>query len=175
MTSPSLTIAEVNSLGRTEFIGRFGSVYEKSPWVAEGAWNARPFADAAAIENALADVVRHASQAQQLELLRQHPRLGTRLALSGYSRSEQAGAGLLDAGAAERAELERLNSAYEGKFGFPFILAVRNANTRSILDSCRTRINHDEKSEFDESLRQVFKIAHFRLSDLLDNGRSATR
>ena len=116
-----------------------------------------------------------ASHAQQLELLQKHPRLGTRLALSGYSRSEQAGAGLLDASAAERAELEQLNSAYEGKFGFPFILAVRNANSRSILDSCRTRINHDEKSEFDESLRQVFKIAHFRLSDLLDNGRSATR
>ena len=170
MKSPSLTIDEVNSLGRAEFVGRFGAIYEKSPWVAEGAWNARPFVDAEALENALADVVRHASHAHQLELLQKHPRLGTRLALSGYSRSEQAGAGLLDVSAAERAELEQLNS----KFGFPFISAVRNANSRSILDSCRTRINHDEKSEFDESLRQVFKIAHFRLSDLLDDVRSAT-
>ena len=175
MKAPSLTIAAVNSLGRAEFVGRFGAIYEKSPWVAEGAWNARPFADGTALENALAEVVRHASHAQQLEILQKHPRLGARLALSGYSRSEQAGAGLLDASADERAELEQLNNAYEGRFGFPFILAVRNANTRSILDSCRTRINHDEKSEFDESLRQVFKIAHFRLSDLLDNGRSATR
>jgi 2-oxo-4-hydroxy-4-carboxy-5-ureidoimidazoline decarboxylase len=175
MTTPALTIAEINSLGRTEFIGRLGAIYEKSPWVAERAWNARPFANAAALENTLAEVVREASHAQQLELLRQHPRLGTRLALSGYSHSEQAGAGLLDVGAAERAELERLNTAYESKFGFPFILAVRNANSRSILDSCRTRINHDEKSEFDESLRQVFKIARFRLSDLMDNGRSAAR
>jgi 2-oxo-4-hydroxy-4-carboxy-5-ureidoimidazoline decarboxylase len=175
MKAPSLTTAEVNSLGHAEFIGRFGGIYEKSPWVAEGAWNARPFADHEALENALADVVRQASHAQQLELLQKHPRLGTRLELSEYSRSEQAGAGLLDASAAERAELEQLNSAYEGKFGFPFILAVRNADSRSILDSCRTRINHDAKSEFDESLRQVLKIAHFRLSDLLDNGRSATR
>ena len=175
MKAPSLTIAAVNSLGRAEFVSRFGAIYEKSPWVAEGAWNARPFADATALENALAEVVRHASHAQQLELLQQHPRLGTRLALSGYSRSEQAGAGLPDASTVECAELEQLNNDYEGKFGFPFILAVRNANSRSILDSCRTRINHDEKSEFDESLRQVFKIAHFRLSDLLDNGKSATR
>ena len=111
MKPPSLTIAEVNSLGRAEFVGRFGAIYEKSPWVAEGAWNARPFADATALENALADVVRHASHAQQLELLQKHPRLGTRLALSGYSRSEQAGAGLLDVSAAERAELEQLNNA----------------------------------------------------------------
>jgi 2-oxo-4-hydroxy-4-carboxy--5-ureidoimidazoline (OHCU) decarboxylase len=51
---------------------------------------------------------------------------------------------------------------------------VRNANPRSILDSCRTRINHGEKSEFDESLRQVFKIAHFRLSDLQRDSRPAS-
>jgi 2-oxo-4-hydroxy-4-carboxy-5-ureidoimidazoline decarboxylase len=175
MKARPLTIAAVNSMGLAEFIARFGAIYEKSAWVAENAWNARPFADSVALEAALSDVVRRASRAQQLELLRNHPRLGTRLALQGYSRSEQAGAGLLGADEAERAELEQLNNAYEQKFGVPFILAVRNANTRSILDSCRTRINHDEQSEFDESLRQVFKIAHFRLSDLMDNGRSATR
>src|SRR5262245_5196437 len=175
MSARPLTLAEVNSMGRAEFVGRFGAIYEKSPWVAETAWNARPFADRDALETALAQVVRNASHAQQLELLHLHPRLGTRLALAGYSRSEQAGAGLLEASAAERTELEQLNNVYESKFGFPFILAVRNANSRSILDSCRTRINHDTKSEFDESLRQVFRIAHFRLSDLLDNGRSTSR
>ena len=175
MNAPLLTIAAVNAMERADFVSRFGAIYEKSPWVAEGAWKQRPFADCTALENALAEVVRQASHAQQLELLHHHPRLGTRLALSGYSRSEQAGAGLLDASAAERAELAQLNGAYEAKFGFPFILAVRNASSRSILDSCRMRINHDEKSEFDESLRQVFKIARFRLSDLMDNGRSAAR
>lgn len=96
-----------------------------------------------------------------------HPRLGTRLELSGYSRTEQAGAGLLEAAEPERRELETLNRAYEQKFGFPFILAVRDASLGSILDSCRTRINHEVEVEFDESLRQVFRIADFRLADLL--------
>src|SRR5262245_36446561 len=135
MNAPALTIAAINATGRAEFVSRFGAIYEKSPWVAEGAWNMRPFADAAALESALADAVRKASHAQQLELLHNHPRLGTRLVLSGYSRSEQAGAGLLAASEEERAELAQLNEAYETKFGFPFILAVRNANSRSILDS----------------------------------------
>src|SRR5262245_44168005 len=170
MNAGPLTLAEVNSMGPAEFVDRLGAIYEKSPWVAEAAWNARPFADCEALEGALAQVVRNASQAQQLELLNMHPRLGTRLALAGYSRSEQAGAGLLEASAAERAELKQLNSAYEAKFGFPFILAVRNASLHSILESCRTRINHERALEFDESLRQVFRIAHFRLSDLLDDG-----
>jgi 2-oxo-4-hydroxy-4-carboxy-5-ureidoimidazoline decarboxylase len=162
-------------MGRAEFVSRFGAIYEQSPWVAEAAWNARPFADPEALEHALAEVVRNASHAQQLELLHLHPRLGTRLALAGYSRSEQAGAGLLDASAAERAELTQLNGAYEAKFGFPFILAVRNASPRSILHSCRTRIVHDRTSEFHESLRQVFRIAHFRLSDLLSGSRCENR
>jgi len=165
MTTEPLSIAQLNSMDRATFVARFGGVYEDSPWVAEQAWTARPFADRNALERAMQEAVRAAGQSRQLELLRLHPPLGTRLELSGCSRAEQAGAGLLEATAAERAELERLNRDYEDKFGFPFIFAVRNASLRSILDSCRTRIGADAKSEFDESLRQVFRIAAFRLAD----------
>lgn len=173
MTLRRLSITEVNAMQNAAFVTRFGSVYERSAWVAQGAWQARPFADCAALERAMQEVVRGATRASQLELLRMHPRLGTRQELSGYSRSEQAGAGLLAAGAADLEQLEQLNRTYEQKFGFPFILAVRNASVRQILDSCRMRVNHDEASEFEESLRQVFTIARFRLSDLLENGLPA--
>lgn len=167
MTTEPPSIAQLNSMDRATFVARFGGVYERSSWVAEQAWQARPFADRNALERAMQKAVMETGQARQLELLRLHPPLGTRLKLSGHSRAEQAGSGLLEATAAERAELERLNRDYERKFGFPFIFAVRNASLRSILDSCRIRINADAKPEFDESLRQVFKIAAFRLADLL--------
>lgn len=157
-------------MDRPTFVARFGSIYERSPWVAEAVWTSLPFADRAALERALQTVVTESGHARQLELLRLHPRLGTRLPLSGYSRAEQAGAGLLAAQAAEREELERLNRAYEDKFGFPFILAVRAANLGAILDSCASRINHDAAVEFAESLRQVHTIARFRLTDLVSNG-----
>lgn len=170
-----LSIDQVNAMDRPTFVARFGAVYERSPWVAEGAWIGRPFANRAALERALKDTVLGVNQARQLELLRMHPRLGTRQDLTGYSRAEQAGAGLLQVAAAEREQLERLNRAYEDKFGFPFILAVRNASLGVILDSCRARIDHEVLSEFDESLRQVFMIARFRLSDLVDDGKPATR
>jgi len=166
MTAAPLSIAQLNSMDRATFVARFGGVYERSPWVAEQAWHAQPFADREALERAMQGVVLEAGQARQLELLRMHPPLGTRLKLSDYSRTEQADAGLLEATAAERRELETLNRDYERKFGFPFILAVRNVSLSSILNSCRTRINADVKSEFDESLRQVFRIAGFRLADL---------
>ena len=159
-------IEEANSLDRAAFVARFGGIYERSPWVAEAAWERRPFADRPALERAMQETVRQAGRTRQLELLRAHPRLGTRLALSGFSQAEQALAGLGELTAAERAELEMLNESYERKFGFPFIFAVRNASLRAILESCRNRIDADTAAEFDESLRQVFRIAAFRLADL---------
>jgi 2-oxo-4-hydroxy-4-carboxy-5-ureidoimidazoline decarboxylase len=171
MTGERLSIHVVNQLDREAFIARFGGVYEHSPWVAAGAWAKRPFADSNALEQAMQSVVRDATHTRQLELLRHHPALGTRQELTGYSRGEQAGAGILGAAEAERRELASLNQQYETKFGFPFILAVRGADLRTILDSCRTRLNHDFDTEFAESLRQVFRIAGFRLGDLIAEGK----
>jgi OHCU decarboxylase len=171
MTGERLSIQAVNQLDREAFIECFGGVYEHSPWVAEGAWVKRPFADRSALERALQTVVSDAGQTRQLDLLCQHPALGTRRDLTGYSRGEQAGAGILGAAEAERRELAGLNQQYETRFGFPFILAVRGADLRTILDSCRTRLNHDFDTEFAESLRQVFRIAGFRLGDLIAEGK----
>ena len=167
MTTEPLSIAELNSMNRVTFVATFGAVYEGSPWVAEQAWHARPFSDRDSLGRAMQDAVSRAGHARQIELLRMHPPLGTRLKLTGYSQAEQAGAGLLEATADERAELARVNLEYEHKFGFPFIFAVRDASLRSILDSCRTRLSADAMSETDESLYQVFRIAAFRLADLL--------
>lgn len=160
-----LTIDEVNTLDRAVFVARFGGIYEQSPWVAEAAWQARPFADSQALEFAMQEAVLQAGRTRQLVLLQAHPRLGTRLALTGFSAAEQAGAGLAELSPSERTELETLNDQYERKFGFPFIYAVRNAGLRAILESCRERIGADADQEFNESLRQVFRIAGFRLAD----------
>lgn len=161
-----LAIAEVNALDGADFVGRFGAVYEQSPWVAEQAWLARPFADRGAVERAMRDAVLRAGRDRQLALLRAHPRLGTRLALTGHSAAEQEGAGLRQLGDAERSELATLNDEYERKFGHPYILAVRGADLRTILENLRSRTGADAAAEFDEALRQVFRIASFRLADL---------
>jgi OHCU decarboxylase len=167
MTAPMpLAIAEVNALDRDEFIGRFGGVYEQSPWVAGQAWLARPFADRGALELAMREAVLRAGHERQLALLRAHPQLGTRLTLSGHSRAEQAGAGLDRLDDAERSALAALNEEYERKFGHPYILAVRGASLHAIQDDLRARIGAGAAQEFDEALRQVFRIAAFRLADL---------
>jgi len=165
-----MTIAEVNALDRADFVARFGAVYEHSPWIAAAASEARPFASRAELEQAMRDVVLSESRDRQLALLREHPRLGTRAELTGYSRAEQSGAGIAAASDGDRETLVRLNREYEDKFGFPFILAVRGATVPVILESCRTRIGHEADAEFDEALRQVMRIAHFRIADLVREG-----
>jgi OHCU decarboxylase len=171
MTLTRLSIGAVNQLDRGAFVAHFGGVYERSPWVAEGAWAMHPFGTRGALEHAMQDVVLGSGRARQLELLRMHPALGTRKELSGYSRSEQAGAGLLDAATKARRELVALSNLYETKFGFPFIFAVRGTKLGTILDSCRRRLNHGFETEFEESLQQVFRIAGFRLGDLITEGK----
>jgi len=140
MSSRPLSLAQLNSMDRAAFIATLAGIYERSPWVAEQALESRPFASRDDLERRMQEIVRGAGRERQLELLRLHPALGTRLELSGYSRAEQADAGLHKANAEERAELEQLNRDYERKFGFPFILAVRNASLGTILASCRARI-----------------------------------
>lgn len=167
MNRERLPLDRVNAMDRVAFVAAFGGVYERSPWVAEAAWDSRPFADRDALERAMREAVERAGPERQLELLKRHPALGTRRELAGFSRDEQAGAGIQDADARSRAELAELNGAYERRFGHPFILAVRGATVGDILESCRRRTTADAAGEFAESLRQVFRIAGFRLADLV--------
>ena len=162
-----LTIAEANQMDRAAFVAAFGNVYEHSSWVAERSWHARPFENRAMLAAAMEKVVAEADLWQQLALLQQHPRLGVTADLTDYSHQEQTGAGLQGAAAADLHELATLNDAYENRFGFPFIIAVRGLGVPQILEACRKRLNSEPDAELHQSLAQVRKIAGFRLPDLV--------
>src|SRR5262249_58248997 len=93
-----VTRGEMKGMERPAFVRTFGGVFENSPWVAEHAWTARPFADVAALHATMCEAVRKAPRARQLELLRAHPDLAGRAAragaMSASSVTEQASAGL---------------------------------------------------------------------------------
>jgi len=165
--------ARPSEMDRETFLARFGGVYEHSPWVAEGAFALElgPAHDrAAGLANALARVFRAAPEAARLAVLRAHPDLAGRLAqarrLTAESTAEQAAAGLDALTDAERAEFERLNAAYTARFGFPFIIAVRDHDRAGILAAFRRRLEQDAGSEVAEACRQVERIAALRLADL---------
>jgi OHCU decarboxylase len=158
-----MTIEELNGLPRDAFVKALGWVYEHSPWVAERAWERRPFASLEALYGAMMAEVEAAPREEQLALLRAHPDLGARLQMSAASTGEQSGAGLDRLAADELEQLRDLNLAYRAKFGFPFILAVKGATKSDIVEGLKRRFRNEAEVEFREALRQVHRIAAFRL------------
>ena len=143
------------------FVARYGSIYEHAPWVAEKAWGQR-----GVIAAKMAKIVDQSGPEAQLTLLRAHPDLAGKLAMTAASVSEQSGAGLDQCTPQEFAEFTDLNTAYKAKFGFPFILAVKGKLRLEILETFRSRIHNDAKTEFATALAQVHQIARLRLDAL---------
>lgn len=166
-----MTLAELNAIDRSAFGRALGWIFEDSPWVAERASETRPFDTLDALHDAMTSVVTAASAEEQLALLRAHPDLGVRLQpdpqISRASQREQAGAGL---DALTRDELERLlklNAAYRETFGFPFVYAVKGSTKHDILNALERRLPSTRDAERQEALRQVYRIARFRLEEML--------
>ena len=162
-----MTIAGLNALDCARFVEMIGWVFEGSPWVAERAWSAKPFRDVDVLHACMVTEVEKARREEQLDLLRAHPDLGTRARLSPASAGEQASAGLDHLAPEEFERLQRLNSAYLARFGFPFLFAVRNATKFDVLDALERRLHSSPEEEYREALRQVYRIAAFRLRDLI--------
>jgi OHCU decarboxylase len=146
-----------------QFVEALGWVFENSPWVAERTWAQRPFASLDDLCDKMAAEVNAASREEQLALLRAHPDLGTRARVSPVSAGEQAGAGLDRLTPDEYEKLLHLNAAYREKFGFPFLYAVKGSDKFAVFEALGRRLEAAEEEEFREALRQVFRIARFRL------------
>ena len=164
----AMTLEVLNRMDRSSFKEALGWIFEHAPWVAERAWESRPFADLNHLHRAMVGEVDRASREEQVALLRAHPDLGTRARLTAASASEQAGAGLDQLTREEFASFTMLNEAYKEKFGFPFLFAVKGSGKREILEALARRTPADADAEFGEALRQVYRIAEFRLRDYLD-------
>ena len=159
--------ADLNAMDRARFVEALGWIFEHSPWVAERAWESRPFNDIAALHQAMVAQVAAASREEQLALLRAHPDLGTRARVSDASRGEQAGAGLDRLTAEAFDQLSGWNAEYRERFGFPFLFAVKGSTKHDILRALEARRNAPPEAEFVEALRQVYRIAWFRLESAL--------
>ena len=161
---------EVNELGREAFIERFGPLFEHSPWVAADAWSDRPFADEDELFEALRSAMYSAPIERKLALIRAHPDLAGRAAIEGTltrsSKTEQASAGLDRLTPDEYAAFTRLNGAYRERFGFPFVVCVREHTKESILRVAAERLEHTRDEEVRVALEEIAKIARLRLEDL---------
>jgi OHCU decarboxylase len=164
-------MGSINAMDQAAFVQKFGGIFERSPWVAEKAWQKRPFASLDAMHAAMVVAVKYSPLPNQLALLQSHPDLAGKEAQAGAmtssSVSEQASAGL---NALTKPEMERIsdfNTAYKQKFGFPFIIAVRMHTKEGIFFDFSQRLANDTQTEFQNDLQNVYAITKLRLVSLL--------
>ena len=170
----ALSLDQLNTAPSAWLLQQLGGLYEHSPWIAEQALQQRPFVSLAQFKHAMAQVVTAASREAQLALVRAHPELAGRAmvsqALTAESTGEQSRAGLSECSPQEFDRLQQLNSAYNERFGHPFIVAARGPrgdglSRQQIIATFERRLHNPVNTELCECLRNIHRIAEIRLDD----------
>ena len=159
---------DINKINENEFTAIFGSVFEKSEWIAAKTFKLKPFKNSQDLIDKMIKIYETCSNDKITKILNLHPKLAIEKKLTSFSSKEQTGAKLDQCSKEELDEFNQLNFDYEKKFQFPFIIAVKGKNKNEILENFRSRINNDYLKEFQEAKKQVIKIALFRLNEILD-------
>ncbi len=170
----ALTLNQLNAAPAAEAARLLDGLYEHTPWIAEKALAARPFASLAQLKHAMVQVLAGADRTAQVALVCAHPELAGKAMeagdLTAESTTEQRAAGLTQCTPAELQRIRELNAAYVGKFGFPFVLAVRGPrgtglSKQVILATYERRLLNHPDFELAEALRNIHRIAEIRLND----------
>src|SRR6202795_1666725 len=168
---PQQTLADLNACSRDDFVAALANVFEYSPWIAEHAASARPFAGVRQLLDAMKAALDRAPSELRLALIKAHPDLANKTqraaGLTAESSAEQNSAGLDRLSDAEYVAFERVNNAYRAKFGFPYIVCVRRHTRDSILRDFERRLPNDAKTEMQTSIEEICRIAALRIDQLV--------
>jgi OHCU decarboxylase len=168
-----MNLPQVNALTLAQFAARFGGVFEHSPWVAERAWQKRPFDSLDRLHASMMQVVGEAAGEEQLALVRAHPELAGREAAKGGltadSSSEQGRLGFLNLDRSHVERMAELNRRYRQRFGFPCIVALKlHANRESVMAAMQRRLGNTPQAEMSAALEQISHITRGRLDKLVE-------
>ncbi|MGB3264669.1 MAG: 2-oxo-4-hydroxy-4-carboxy-5-ureidoimidazoline decarboxylase [Microcoleus sp.] len=163
------SLVELNQMGSEEFTEALGAIFEHTPAIARNTWDDRPFSSTADLYAKMVTVVSAMTPAQKLALIQAHPDLGSKAKMAEASVSEQAGAGLDRLSVEEFDRFQFLNGEYRKKFGFPFIVAVKNHTKTSILEAFKQRLDNSPETEMQQALAEICEIARLRLESAIHN------
>ena len=161
------SIDKINQLTKNDFIDIFGNVFEKTYWIADKAYNLKPYKNLDELLSTIIKIYEKSSKKDCLKIFNSHPELAVEKKLTKESKKEQNDANLNQCNDKEFSEFKNLNILYRKKFGFPFIIAVKGKSKNEILINFRQRIKNEIHLEFEEAKKQVKKIATFRLNEII--------
>ena len=162
------SLDKINQLTKNDFIDIFGNVFEKTNWIADKAFNLKPYKNFNELSSTIMEIYEGSSKEDYLKIFNAHPELAVEKRLTEDSQKEQNNANLNQCNNEEFNEFQNLNDKYRKKFGFPFIIAVKGKNKAEILTNFRKRIKNKINLELNEAKKQVKKIASFRLNKIIN-------
>jgi 2-oxo-4-hydroxy-4-carboxy-5-ureidoimidazoline decarboxylase len=163
-----MNLTQLNRMERDQFVAVLGEIFEGTPAIARQVWDQRPFVNVESLHQCMVEVMNRMTVDEQVMLMRSHPDLGSKARMADTSVKEQAGVGLDQLTLVEYQQFQKLNQAYQERFGFPFIIAVKNHTKASILKAFQTRLRNSVEAEQAQALAEIVQIARFRLDEILD-------
>lgn len=189
VTPPPGRVDELDALPAPACIDALAPLFEGAPGFLARLVAARPFSDAERLLTHAREIAHAMPEPEQLELIDAHPRLGappgsvsaSSFREQGYDRepTDAAAGPVADAASGpvteptdaaadtDRAlvarELERLNAAYEARFGFRYCVFVAGRPRAALLPGMEAALGADRETELHRALDAVIDIAAARL------------
>ena len=168
-----MNIKDINKMSDDMFVDCFKNIFEKTPLLAKLSLSNKPFEHKKHLIDTFLTEFENLDIISKKKIIKNHPDLGNKLQindnLTNLSKSEQKNAGLNNCTPEEYACFNKMNNEFKLKFDIPFIFAVKGSTKKIIIEEFKRRlINEDINKEFDESVKQVKKIAFFRLEDSIN-------
>ncbi|KQZ89508.1 xanthine permease [Phycicoccus sp. Root563] len=165
-------LAQVNEMGREQFVDTFGGLFQGPRWAVERAYESRPFADTTDLRRAFQEALYTAGEDEQRLLIDSYPDLGAESVADGRegedSLHDQAFLGLTRLDEKSYGELSELTSQYRERFGFPLVTCVRDRDSfDQVLRSGWQRLENSPAQEHAAALVEAAKIAGYRFDDLV--------
>ncbi|MFW0788949.1 2-oxo-4-hydroxy-4-carboxy-5-ureidoimidazoline decarboxylase [Gordonia sp. CPCC 205333] len=168
-----IRLDEVNKMSLQQFRTTFGDVVQSVTWVADRAYEQRPFADAHDLRSAFQEAMLTGSDAEQLELITAFPDLGAEDDIGDMTAVDHKSLQHLDDEELQR--VVELATAYREKFGFPLVVCAREAERyERVLRNGWSRIDNSTSSERAFALIEIAKIANYRFDDLVADANPLT-
>nr|WP_285895542.1 2-oxo-4-hydroxy-4-carboxy-5-ureidoimidazoline decarboxylase [Epibacterium ulvae] len=140
---------------------------ERAPQVAELVAQHRPFASPDAIARSIQTAIQTLPEDDLFSLFRAHPELAppTPETMTRASQEEQGRLGLDAPDAALTARFTQLNTEYQTRFGFPFILALhRMSGVSEVLQVFEDRLKRTRDAEIKQAVAEIASVSAARVT-----------
>jgi OHCU decarboxylase len=169
--APGINLEHLNSLQPSRAEEEFLKCCGSQSW-ARLMTAARPFATLAKLIKESDRIWWSLASADWLEAFRSHPRIGEREAVEqtsfdAHKWSEQEQSGTHDATRDEVRFLADLNSKYEQRFGYIFIVCATGKSANEMLENLEIRLHNEPESELRIAAKEQSRITQLRLQKMI--------